>query len=199
MFFCNAPIASLADLKGLRIRSFTPSMSAMIEHFGATPVRLQFSEVYPALQRGVVSCGVTSPTSANSGNWPEVTTHLLPLAVSSSVQGHLINLDALNRFSAEEQAQLTEAFAALEADLWTLAREANGDAVECNIGAEGCADHKKFSMQLVELGEADQAAIKEVAETVVLPIWRDTCNAINPQCSATWNATVGAAAGLTIE
>ena len=199
VFFCNAPITSLADLKGLRIRSFTPSMSAMIEHFGATPVTLQFSEVYPALQRGVVSCGVTSPTSANSGNWPEVTTHLLPLAVSGSVQGHLINLDAWNRFSAEEQEKLTAAFADLEAQLWALARAANGDAIECNTGAEGCSDHKKFSMTLVELGESDQAAIKEVAETIVLPIWRDTCNAVDPNCSATWNATVGAAAGLTIE
>ena len=40
----------------------------LIQSFGATPVTLQFSEVYPALQRGVANCGVTSPTSGNSGN-----------------------------------------------------------------------------------------------------------------------------------
>ena len=197
VFFCNSPIESLADLSGLRIRSFTPSMSAMIEHFGATPVTLQFSEVYPALQRGVVSCGVTSPTSANTGNWPEVTTHLLPLAVSGSVQGHLINLDAWNRFSKEEQAALTEAFATLEDELWSLALNANGDAQSCSVGGP-CEEHKPFSMTLVEIGEADQAAIDEVAESVVLPIWRDTCNAVDPNCTTIWNETVGAARGLTI-
>lgn len=197
VFFCNAPIATLADLQGLRIRSFTPSMSAMIEHFGATPVTLQFSEVYPALQRGVVSCGVTSPTSANTGNWPEVTTHLLPLGVSGSVQGHLINLDAWNRFSEEEQAALEAAFAELEAELWNLAITANGDAVSCSTGGE-CVEHKPFDMTLVEISEADAAAIAEVAETVVLPIWRDTCNAVDPNCSTVWNETVGAARGLEI-
>lgn len=198
VFFCNAPIETLADLEGLRIRSFTPSMSAMIEHFGATPVTLQFSEVYPALQRGVVSCGVTSPTSANTGNWPEVTTHLLPLAVSGSVQGHLINLDAWNRFSEEEQAALTETFAELENQLWDLALNANGDAMSCSTGGT-CEDHKPFSMTLVELGPDDATAIAEVAETVVLPIWRDTCNAVDPTCTTVWNETVGAARGLTIQ
>ncbi|MBE0454910.1 MAG: TRAP transporter substrate-binding protein [Roseovarius sp.] len=197
VFFCNAPIVSLSDLKGLRIRSFTPSMSAMIEHFGATPVTLQFSEVYPALQRGVVSCGVTSPTSANTGNWPEVTTHLLPLAVSGSVQGHLINLDAWNRFSEAEQAALTEMFKRLEDELWSLATNANGDAQSCSVGG-ACEEHKPFSMTLVEISAADQAVIAEVAETVVLPIWRDTCNAVDPNCTTVWNETVGAVRGLTI-
>lgn len=198
VFFCNAPIETLADLEGLRIRSFTPSMSAMIEHFGATPVTLQFSEVYPALQRGVVSCGVTSPTSANTGNWPEVTTHLLPLAVSGSVQGHLMNLDAWKRFSPEEQAALTETFAQLENQLWDLAINATGDAISCSTGG-ACTEHKPFSMTLVEISPADQAAIAEVAETVVLPIWRDICNNVDPNCTAIWNDTVGAARGLRIE
>ena len=197
VFFCNAPIETLADLQGLRIRSFTPSMSAMIEHFGATPVTLQFSEVYPALQRGVVSCGVTSPTSANTGNWPEVTTHLLPLSVSGSVQGHFINLDAWNRFSEEEQEALEAAFAELEADLWELAMTANGDAQSCSTGGP-CESHQAFDMTLVDLGETDEAAIAEVAETVVLPIWRDTCNAVDPNCSTVWNETVGTVRGLEI-
>lgn len=198
VFFCNAPIETLADLQGLRIRSFTPSMSAMIESFGATPVTLQFSEVYPALQRGVVSCGVTSPTSANTGNWPEVTTRLLPLAVSGSVQGHLINLDAWNRFSENEQAALSESFAQLENELWELAMSANGDAVSCSTGGE-CEEHKPFAMTLVEISETDQAAIADVAESVVLPIWRDTCNAVDPTCTTVWNDTVGAARGLSIQ
>ena len=102
VFYCNSPIKTLDDLKGLKVRSFTPSMSAMLEYFGATPVTLQFSEVYPALQRGVVSCGVTSPTSGNTGNWPEVTKYFLPLSVSGSVQGHFINLDKWKSFSPEQ-------------------------------------------------------------------------------------------------
>ena len=100
VFYCNKPVTTVADLKGLKVRSFTPSMAALIQSFGATPVTMQFSEVYPSLQRGVADCGVTSPTSGNSGKWPEVTTHFLPLSVSGSVQGHFMNLDYWNKFFA---------------------------------------------------------------------------------------------------
>ncbi|OSP53776.1 TRAP transporter substrate-binding protein [Pseudoruegeria sp. SK021] len=199
VFYCNEPIETLDDLAGLKVRSFTPSMSAMLESLGATPVTLQFSEVYPSLQRGVVSCGVTSPTSGNTGNWPEVTTHQLPLSVSGSVQGHFINLDTWMAFSEEERAALEVQFKELENQLWDLATSANDDAVACNTGADSCSNHTKFSMTLVEITDEDKAKIKEIAETVVLPIWKETCNNVDPACSATWNETAGAAAGLTIQ
>lgn len=199
VFYCNHPIATLDDLKGLKVRSFTPSMSEMLEHFGATPVTLQFSEVYPALQRGVASCGVTSPTSGNTGNWPEVTTHLLPLSVSGSVQGHFINLNTWNKFSKEEQETLVKQFRELENRLWDLAISANEDAVACNTGQDTCKGHKKFSMKLVEISDADREKIKAVAKSTVLPIWKKTCNAVDPTCSETWNKTAGVAAGITID
>lgn len=199
VFYCNQEIEGLDDLKGLKIRSFTPSMSAMFEEFGATPVTLQFSEVYPALQRGVASCGVTSPTSGNTGNWPEVTTHLLPLSVSGSVQGHFMNLDTWNSFSAEQQEALMAQFKALEDQLWDLAITANEDAVACNTGQDSCENHRKFDMALVPITDEDRQRIKDVAKNTVLPIWKETCNAVDPNCSDTWNKTAGAAAGLTIE
>lgn len=199
VFFCSKEIGSLDDLNGLRVRSFTPTMSALLEHFGATPVTLQFSEVYTALQRGVASCGVTSPTSANSGSWPEVTTHFLPIAVSGSVQGHFMNLDAWKRFSPEEQAKLEASFRELEDALWGVALTANGDAINCSTGKEPCTEHKKFSMQTVDVSDADRARIQAAARSVTLPIWAKSCNAVDPTCSKTWNDTVGKAVGIAIE
>ncbi len=199
VFLCNAEVNSLDDLQGLRVRSFTPTMSALLEHFGATPVTLQFSEVYTALQRGVASCGVTSPTSSNSGSWPEVTTHFLPIAVSGSVQGHFMNLDAWNRFSPEEQAKLEAGFRELEEAMWNVALTANGDAANCSTGQEPCNDHKKFSMKMVEVADSDRERVKAAAQEVTLPIWAKSCNAVDPTCSQTWNDTVGKALGITIE
>ena len=54
----------IADLSGLKLRSYTVTMSSLLEAVDATPVTLSFKEVYPALQRGVVDCAITSPTSA---------------------------------------------------------------------------------------------------------------------------------------
>ena len=75
VFYCSKPIASVEDFKGLKIRSFTPTMSGMLQKLGATPVTLSFPEVYSALGNKVVDCAITSPNSGNTGKWPEVTTH----------------------------------------------------------------------------------------------------------------------------
>jgi TRAP-type C4-dicarboxylate transport system substrate-binding protein len=135
----------------------------------------------------------------NSGSWPEVTTHVLPVAVSGSVQGHFMNLDAWKRFSPDEQQKLEAAFRELENALWEVALNANDDAINCSTGAQPCRDHKPFSMKAVAVSDADLARIKEAARTVTLPIWAKSCNAVDPACAQTWNDTVGKAVGLAIE
>lgn len=199
VFYCNTPIKSLDDMKGLKVRSFTPSMAALIQHLGATPVTLQFSEVYPALQRGVANCGVTSPTSGNSGKWPEVTTHFLPLSVSGSVQGHFVNLDYWKKFSPESQAKILAAFKQMEDRMWALAETANADAANCNVGKDPCTEGTKFAMAPVEVTPADAAKVKAAVTAVVLPIWKESCNRIDPACTQTWNETVGKTAGYKID
>lgn len=200
VFYCNASIESLADLEGLKIRSFTPSMSELLTFLGATPVTLQFGEVYPALQRGVASCGVTSPTSGNGGKWPEVTTHQLPISVAGAVQAHIINLDKWNEFTEAEQAVLKEEFGKFEDQLWDAAISLNQDAINCNVGRDPCSEkHTKFNMQLVDVTSADEAKIKEAVSSVVLPAWASKCDNIYPECSAIWNETVGAARGFQIQ
>lgn len=198
VFFCNKPIKTVDDVKGMKVRSFTPSMAALIQSLGGTPVTLQFSEVYPALQRGVADCGVTSPTSANSGKWPEVTTHFLPLSVSGSVQGHFMNLDYWKKLPPETQVKVQAAFRKMEDDMWKLADEANADAAACNVGGAACKLGTKFKMTLVPVSPADDAKVKAAVTSVVLPLWKETCNKVDPKCTDTWNATVGKARGYTI-
>ncbi|WP_323764160.1 TRAP transporter substrate-binding protein [Marinovum sp.] len=199
VFYCNADISSVSDLKGLKIRSFTPSMSALLDSFGATPVTLNFGEVYPALQRGVADCGVTSPTSGNSGAWPEVTTHQLPLSVSGSVQGIFANLGWWESLTEEERTAISEAYSGLEEAQWELASTVNNDAISCNTGAENCTQHKPFDMTLVEVSDDDRAAVSSAAAAVVIPDWINRCEASYPGCTQVWNETVGAARGFTAE
>ena len=199
VFYCNKPIKSVDDIKGLKVRSFTPSMAALIQHLGGTPVTLQFSEVYPALQRGVADCGVTSPTSGNTGKWPEVTSFFLPLSVSGSVQGHFMNLDYWNKFSPEEQKKLLAEFKKMEDQMWELADRVNADAMNCNVGKEPCKEGVKFAMNLVPVTATDEAKIKAAVSATVLPLWKQTCNKVDPKCSETWNGTVGKVRGFKIE
>lgn len=198
IFYCKDSVRSLADMEGKRVRSYTPTMSALVESFGATPVTLQFAEVYPALQRGVAECAITSPTSGNTGNWPEVTESLYMLSISWSVQTHLMNLDTWNGLSEEAQNKLTAAFAELEDQYWEMARVNNGKAVKCSTGQE-CEEYLPFNMTEVTPTDEDLATLNASVEAVILPTWAESCNANFPDCAKLWNETVGAVRGLTIK
>ena len=201
VFLCNEPIKTLDDMKGLKIRSFTASMSTLLEEMGATPVTLSFPEVYPALQRGVASCGVTSPTSSNTGKWPEVTTHLYPLSVSGAVQAHIVNLDWLNGLSGPMRDEFESAMASMEAELWSLADSTNGTAQACSTGGD-CENNELYtgySMTLVPVSEADKQTVADIALSKILPEWASRCEVTYPGCTSVWNDTIGAARGLTIE
>jgi TRAP-type mannitol/chloroaromatic compound transport system substrate-binding protein len=50
----NSPMNSLADLDGLRIRTPTPAVSAVLQHYGGEPVGLPPGEQYENLQRGTI-------------------------------------------------------------------------------------------------------------------------------------------------
>lgn len=201
VFLCNADIASLDDLDDLKVRSFTASMSTLLENLGATPVTLSFPEVYPALQRGVASCGVTSPTSSNTGKWPEVTTSLYPLSVSGSVQSHMVNLEWLNGLTDEQRTAFEAAMADMEAALWETAITTNGTAQSCSTGGE-CPEggiYTSYDMALIPVSEDDKAKVAEISVTKVLPEWAEKCEASYAGCTAIWNETVGAARGLEIQ
>jgi TRAP-type C4-dicarboxylate transport system substrate-binding protein len=199
VFFCNQPIKGLADLKGLKVRSFTASMSTLLTELGASPVTLSFPEVYPALERGVASCGVTSPTSANTGKWPEVTKFLMPLSVSGSVQAHLVNLDWWNGLPPARQAMLEKHFKDLEAALWTLAIKTNDGALACSTGGD-CAGglYTAYKMTLVPISDADNAKVKAISQNKILGEWAGRCKATYPECAAVWNETIGKTLSLKI-
>jgi TRAP-type C4-dicarboxylate transport system substrate-binding protein len=201
VFLCNSAMTSLADLNGLKVRSFTASMSTLLENLGATPVTLSFPEVYPALQRGVASCGVTSPTSSNTGKWPEVTTHLYPLSVSGSVQAHMVNLAWLNGLTPAQRTTFDAAMAEMEAALWDVAINTNDTAQSCSTGGP-CPEggiYTAYQMTLVPVTDADKARVADISLTKVLPEWAATCEASFPGCKGIWNETIGAARGLSIQ
>lgn len=197
-FFCNAPVKGVGDLKGLKVRSYTPSMTALVQYLGAIPVTLQFSEVYPALQRGLVTCGITSAVSAYAGNWGEVTTHVLPLSLAGGVQGHFMSMAAWKRFTPDQQAALTKAYQGLERQMWDFAQVSDAQSLACLAGKPDC-EGRKFGAVISAVPPEDDAKVREAVSSVVLPSFRDGCNRIWGECAAVWNRTVGAARGYTIQ
>lgn len=195
VFWCNKPITGIDDLKGKKIRVFNTTQSDFVAAIGGTSVTMAFSEVVPALQRGVVDCALTGTLSGNTAGWPEVTTHLFPLPVGWSIYYTAVNLNSWNKFAPEVQAFFDTNFAKLEDDFWAIGAKATEEGVNCNIGTDPCTLGKKSDLTLVELSDADKKRRAEVVQDVVLVKWGKRCG---KDCAQRWNETVGKVVGLQI-
>ncbi len=193
--FCRDEVSGLADLEGKRVRSYTRTMSALLEHLGATPVSMPFAEVYQSLQRGVVDCAITSITSANTGSWPELTEYVLTIGLSYGQNAHFMNLDTWNGMSEEGQEAMAAAFRELEDQMWSLTEEMYDDAMRCSTGEQPCEHYNEYEMIAVEPSEEDMALFTEASEAVVLDVWVDACSPTE-ECVDIWNDTVGAVRGM---
>ena len=76
---------------------------------------------------------------------------------------------------------------------------ANDDAMNCNVGKDPCKENTKFKMTMVAVSPADEKKVKDAVTKVVLPLWKNTCNKVDPKCTETWNATVGKVRGYRID
>ncbi|MDM7950002.1 TRAP transporter substrate-binding protein [Hydrogenophaga sp.] len=196
ILFCKKPITQLADLKGLKVRVYDQNLAKFIESVGGTPVPLSFVEVHQALSLGVVDCAVTGPSSANSSNWPEVTTHQYPLGFQMAFNGYAISLKAWNRLTPEQQGKMAAAFKTLVDDIWVYSEELTQDSLNCNTGKEPCTTGKKFNLTNVPVTPTDIATVRNAVSKVSLPTWAEICDKSNPGCSDTWKQTVGKAIGV---
>lgn len=196
ILFCKKPINSLADLKGLKVRTYDQNLAKFMESVGSTPVPLGFTEVHQSLSLGVVDCAITGPSSANSSGWPEVSTHQYGLGVQMAMNAYAISLKAWNKLKPEEQAKLQAAFTKLTDDIWTYSESLTTDAMNCNVGKEPCKYNKKYKLVDVPLQEADKKALTDAVARISLPTWAEICDKANKTCSTDWKASVGKVLGI---
>jgi TRAP-type C4-dicarboxylate transport system substrate-binding protein len=197
VFFCRKPIAGLADFKGLKIRVNGPSPGDLMNALGAQPTALAFGEVYSALERGTVDCGVTGTGSGNGVKWYEVTSHLYNLPISWSTAAYIVNLAWWNKLDPAVRSFLEAQLKQVQEAQWKLGADATQDGVDCNIGnAAGCKIGnvvKNKPMTLVKASDADKARIREALTTVVLPNWVKRCGA---KCGETYNEVIAPITGV---
>lgn len=194
--FCRVPITGLSDLKSKKVRVYDASLSKFVEKLGGIPVTIPFGETQQALERGVTDCAITGPSSANTAGWPEVTTHFMPIGFQIALNAYGMNLNKWKSLSPELQARFTQAFAALEDDIWAYSENIFNDAVRCNVGKDPCETVKKFNMVEVPVKPEDQKLIQDALVSISLPTWAELCDKSYPDCSATWKKLVGPIVGL---
>ena len=81
--FSRTPLVALEDYKGKKIRQHSTVLGDMLAGLGADGQFVDFSEVYTALERGIIDAGVTGGLAGYGQRWYEVSDHLIgPIAGS---------------------------------------------------------------------------------------------------------------------
>lgn len=186
--FCKKPMASLADLKGRRVRVSSATQSDFIAALGAIPVLVSFTQLVPNLASGNTECAITGTMSGNSLKLYEITQyiHTLPMSWGLAIFG--ANLPAWNALPTDLRALLSHELPKLESAIWTESEKETTEGLACNRGLPECRIERKGKMTEVASTVEDERLRKSLFQTQVLPRWLQRCKG---RCEALWNQTIG--------
>ncbi len=195
VFYCRVPISGIDDIAGKKVRVYNRALSDLVEGMGGIPTSIDFAEVVPALQRGVVDCAVTGTLSGYTAKWYEVATHLYTL---HAAQGSSLFLAVSNatwdKLSPDAQQVVLAEAGKLEDQAWAFGQKADQEGIDCNTGNGPCSFGDAQKMTLVQPSDGDLERLKKIVEENVLAGWSERCGA---DCVSAWNGSAGKALGLT--
>lgn len=196
VLYCKNAVSGLADLKGKKIRVYATTLGDFVEGVGGTSVTVPFGEVIPALEKGVVDCGITGTMSAYTAKWYQAANYVYAMRVGWGLAFGAMNMDKWNSLSDAQRADLKTRLDALTDRMWTETAAEDDLALQC-LSGDTCPREEGApvgGMTLVRPSDADLAARDEIANNVILSRWAERCGA---DCAAAWNDTVGKVLNMT--
>ena len=193
VFYCRGDIKGIGDLKGKKVRVQGTSQGDFVSALGGVGVTIAFGEVVPALEKGVVDCGITGTMPGYKAKWPEVTNTLLRLPVGYTIGIWVVNQNVWSKLSPDTQAFLAKQMKAHEDKSWKVIEDETDEGVACSTGTGPCSVGPPGKVKLVKPSEADLKAREKALNEVVLPRWAKRCG---EACAARWNELVGSRYGL---
>ena len=163
----------VADLAGIKIRTYNSTTTEMFNRIGMTSVQLPWGEVVPSLATGTINAVTTSASSGVDGKFWEFLTHMYPTSHVWSSNMVSVNLDAWNSLP-EGQREAIEAVARmLEPVFWQVSKAedaakskilnerglAMGHVSAAMLGDMQAATEPMLAEALAELGDEGQAII----------------------------------------
>jgi TRAP-type C4-dicarboxylate transport system substrate-binding protein len=120
-FYTKKPINSVADLKGLKMRAYSPTTSRLAVLLGATPTTVQTPEIPQAFSTGIIDAMVTSPsTGVSSQSWDYVSDYTDTQAwIPKNMV--IVNAKSFKRLDKKVQKIVELAAQAAEARGWDMA------------------------------------------------------------------------------
>ena len=194
ILYCRDEFTGLRDLEGRNVRSSGASQADFIEYFGGTAVNMSFGEVQQGLQQGVIDCAITGTLGGYSAKWHEGADFLYTLPINWGAGATAANKSWWDVLSERDRNVIRTGLADLEDAMWALNAEENEIGIACNTSGP-CPLGEAAGMTRVDPSPGDIGLRAAAMREAVLPGFAARCGA---DCVATFNATIGPVAGLTI-
>jgi TRAP-type C4-dicarboxylate transport system substrate-binding protein len=148
--FSKREVASVADLRGIKWRAYSPATAKIAELIGAQPVQIQQAELSQAMATGViesymssVSTGYDTKTYESIKNYYDTQAWLPKNAV-------LVNLKAFNALDAATQAAVTKAALEAQDRGWKVSQEKTEEYKRLLTG-KGMTIHKPSAKLMADM------------------------------------------------
>jgi TRAP-type C4-dicarboxylate transport system substrate-binding protein len=123
--YANKEITSVADMRGLKWRAYSPATSKIAELVGAQPVTVQAAELSQALATGVVNSYMSSGATGYDTKTYESIKYFYDVQAWLPKNAVIVNRRAFDALDAATQAAVLKAAADAEARGWKVSEEKN--------------------------------------------------------------------------
>ena len=189
-FFSKEPIEELSDFEGLKVRSFGGALSDMIDGMGSEAQWVAFTEVYTALERGILDGGVTGANAAYGQRWYEVADYMSGPLPLFTVENATFNYDVWREIPEDFQQILIEEGARYELEFFRVT------PILSALGIPKLLDQGMIYTPFNE--EIRKHLFEEVALKYVIPQWVKRVGGADTQAVELFNKNVGRVAGIKI-
>ena len=161
--YSKKPLASAADLKGMKWRAYSPATSRIAELVGAQPVTVQAAEVSQAFATGVTESMMSSGSTGADAKLHEHVKYWYDTQAWLPKNAVIVNKAAFDALDAPSKAALMKAAADAEVRGLAASKKANGESLD-KLKAGG--------MQILPPSDQLKADMKKVGDTM-LKEWLD--------------------------
>jgi TRAP-type C4-dicarboxylate transport system substrate-binding protein len=106
--YSNKPVKSLEDMKGLLVGSGSPPTSDMLKALGASPVYINWTDLFESLKKHVIDATMQTSHGAVAMQIIEATKYLTPFYGHGAWNGYTINVDIWKKMPKQIQTILQE-------------------------------------------------------------------------------------------
>ena len=156
--YSKKPVSGLSDLKGLKMRAYSPTTSRLADLMGGTPVNVPYSDIAQAFTTSVIDAMITSPsTGVNNQSWDYVSDFT---TVSAWIPKNMVfvNTKVFDKLDDATKQIVRDSAANAEKSGWALGRK---------LAVEHTDILRDKGMRVVAPSETLQSELKAIGKTML--------------------------------